>query len=150
MRQTAARNTRQSGFTILEMLAAVALLSIMSLIGVPRVTAVFDEYQLVGTANQLAFEISRARMEAIGQSAYVRIRFTNSTQYVRERSTDGVNYTVEAGPTTMPTGITKSGDGGYASFNPSGLAIATSPMTLRSAHGSKTVRANSLGRVTVS
>jgi len=140
-----------AGFSLLEMLVAVTLAAVVGGVAAPQFVGLVRQYRLTGAANQVAFEIDRARMQAIGQNSFVRIRFLNSTQYVRETSPDGVNYTAVGGTVTLPAGIYAVSDGILTTaFNKSGMALMVTTIVLGGGSGQKTVSTNSLGRVTVS
>ena len=143
---------RQSrGFSLIEMLSVMAVMSVVALIAVPKAADFTGQYQLLAATDQLAFEITRARMQAVGQNAFVRIRLTEEG-YVRERSTDGgITYVNDDVPVELPSGIeATAGDGGTPSFNRNGLAPAATTITLMRGSTKKMIRTNVLGRVTVS
>jgi len=141
-----------AGFSLLEMLVAVTLAAVVAGVAAPQFVGLVRQYRLTGAANQVAFEIDRARMQAIGQNSFVRIRFLSSTQYVRETSSDGVNYTAVGGTMALPGGIYAVSNGLLLTtgFNKSGFAVAVTTIVLAGGQGYKTVSTNSLGRVTVS
>ena len=87
-------------------------------------------------------------MQAVGQNVYVRLRMLSGS-YVREVSTDGVNYALN-GTITMPTGTTAVvGSSGMPRFDRSGIAAAGTTVTLSNSIGSKTIQTNILGKVVV-
>ena len=132
------------------MLVAVTLAAVVGGVAAPQFVGLVRQYRLTGAANQVAFEIDRARMQAIGQNSFVRIRFLNSTQYVRETSVDGVNYFAVDSTMTLPGGISAVSERPTTSFNKSGMALTVTTIVLGGGSGQKTVSTNSLGRVTVS
>lgn len=132
------------------MLLAVSLAAVVGAVAAPEFVGLVRQYRLTGAAHQVAFDLDRARMQAIGQNSFVRIRFLNSTQYVRETSSDGVNYTAVDSTMTLPGGISAVSEGTTTSFNKSGMAVAVTTIVLAGGRERKTVSTNSLGRVTVS
>ena len=111
-------------------------------------------YDLRISADRLAFEIARTRMQAVGQNKYTRIRRLNSTVYARETSTDGTSYTQEE-TTTLPSNVSLGvGESGNPTFNRSGLGSSATIYTLTKQVGnrtlSKTVTISVVGRVSVS
>ena len=141
---------RQAGFSVAEMLTAVGLTTICSLVALPNAGRLLEHYRLMAAANQLSFEISRAHMQAVGQNMFVRIRMLDAGQYVREYSKDNVTY-VQDGPTNqLPAGLAvTTGSTGTPSFDRSGLAAAATTITLSNESAYKTVHTNILGRVTI-
>jgi prepilin-type N-terminal cleavage/methylation domain-containing protein len=142
------------GFTMLEVIIALALAGAIGFIAAPTISATKAQYDLTSAANTLAFEITRTRMQAIGQNNFMRVRSVSSTQYVRERSTDGVTYTQEGTPTTLPDYVTLTvGDTGSPTFNRSGISNASTSFTVSRQIGTstftKTVATSILGRVSI-
>ncbi len=141
--------SEQIGYSLIETVVVVGFLAIVLSVGVPQTSVVMRQYRLVGTTDQLAFEINRARMRAVGQSVLIRIRFAEGVRYRLERSTDGVTF-VQDGPwTQLPAGITVSGDPG-PTLNRRGLALSSATQVVSNGFASKTIRTNLLGRVTIS
>lgn len=58
-------NRRVRGFTLLEMVIAVAILAIMVVMAVPAFTSVINGNRLTAQANEMVADIQSARMEAI-------------------------------------------------------------------------------------
>ena len=56
----------QRGFSVAELLTAVTIAAVVSGISVPSLVEYTAQYQVQSAANQLAFDISRARMKAVG------------------------------------------------------------------------------------
>ena len=152
MSGTAQKSCRGSaGFSIVEVLTGIGLMAVVSLVAVPNAREFTDRYQLMSAASQLSFEIARARMQAIGQNAFVRIRLLDSGDYIRERSSDNVTFVQDDVTKTLPSGITATaGDSGTPSFDRNGIAAVATSITLQNPRGSKTVQTNILGRVTIS
>ena len=144
----------QRGFTVPEILTALAIAAALSLVAAPKISEIQSEFRLSTAANQLGFEISRARMQAIGQNRYVRMVSVGTNQYAREASSDGVTYTREA-TVTLPSYVSVSlGDAGAPVFNKSGLATTATTFTLsRQVAGHtkyKTIQVSILGKVSIS
>lgn len=140
----------QLGLSLIELLVSLGLMATLALIATPVLSAFTGHYQLQAASEQLALEIARARMQAIGQNVFTRVRVANA-QYVRERSTDGTTYVADDAMVSLPRGVTAVVEaGGSPSFNRSGLAPLTTTIIVQSEHGTRTVRTNVLGRVTIS
>jgi len=137
---------------MMDTLAAMALMAVLSAIAVPNFSALGEQYRLTSAANQVAYEITWARMQAIGQHASMRLRLVNDASYVRERSTDGgLTWAQAEPPTPLPSGVRMSAGGsGGPTFNRNGIAAAATTITVWNGRGTKSVATNLLGRVTVS
>ncbi len=146
-----ARCTSARGFTLAELITALALALVVGAVSTPVASRLYRQYAFQNATRQLGFEVTRARMQAIGQNAFVRIRFIGSNSYVRERSTDGVSFTQEGPAVTLPSSTT-----GYAigsvSFNRQGLANSGAWLVLidYAAESYSVLYNNVLGRVTTS
>jgi Tfp pilus assembly protein FimT len=141
-----ARLRTQRGFSMFEIIMSMGFAAILVVLAVPRVNDFWTQYRLMGASNQLALEISLARMQATAQNRFARVR-VQSAQYVRETSTNGTDWTAQA-TTTLPNGVTASAaevrfdKGGYATINNSITVTNTLAKT-------KTLATSILGRVTV-
>ncbi|MBI4517686.1 MAG: hypothetical protein HY699_17915 [Deltaproteobacteria bacterium] len=134
----------------MEALVAISLAGVISAIALPSASAYMSQYRIVGASSELAFEISRARMQAVGQNVFTRVRFLNTTSYARERSTDGgATYAQDGAAITLPPGIS-AGAATTTSFNKNGVATAVVATALTNGKITKTVRTGLLGRVTIS
>ena len=70
--------TRDAGFTLLEILLAVALLGTLAAIAVPLTADAIDSHRTSSAARYLAGRIQLARMEAVKRSTNVGLRFEPS------------------------------------------------------------------------
>ncbi len=70
------RKVSQGGFTLIEILITIAVLSIIMAFGVPSMREFFDAKRLVGTAEQVYGHLQQARMESIARSAPVFVNFS--------------------------------------------------------------------------
>jgi Tfp pilus assembly protein FimT len=64
------------GYSAIEVLFATALTLVVAGMAVPQMLASVDDTRTVGAARYLAGRLQHARMEAIGRSAVVAVRFT--------------------------------------------------------------------------
>jgi Tfp pilus assembly protein FimT len=148
----AGRMKNQVGYTIAEVLMVIAIATALAFAATPGVSAILNLHRLDASARQLGFEITRARMEAVGQNVHVRITLVGSTQYKRERSTDsGATWAADGVTTSLPPGFYLTPGGtGTPRFDRQGLAQASTTITISGPSGLKTVSINVLGAVTTS
>lgn len=145
---------RERGYSLTEILAVVAFTAVISSIAVPNLVTLSTEYQLVSTANQIGFDISRTRMKAVGENIFCRIRASTtagSHRYWIERSDNGVDYAMVGTPTYLPKGISfRIIPPQLPSFNRMGIGTTSTAITVENRIGqAKTVSVNVLGRVSV-
>jgi Tfp pilus assembly protein FimT len=140
----------QRGFSLAELLIVLQFSAILGVVAVPKVNAFFAEYQLMSAANEVAFDLARARMQAIGQNQYVRIKSISSTQYQRQTSTDGTTWSNTV-TTTLPSGVTFFTTSAENRFDKRGLATVTAWVIVKNTLSqSKFLQVNAIGRVSIS
>lgn len=151
MKRSRIFRNRQAGYTFIELLVVIMLASLMMLIGVPNMVGIAERYRLVGAANELAMEVSRARLQAIAQNASVQLNGTSSS-FHREIDPGGQGFSLVPGSEiTLPRGVTLSASPGLPLvFDRKGLAAQATTFSVMSGAGTKTVSVNLIGRVTVS
>ena len=146
------------GYSLVELVSALAVISVVAAIGVPKLSSYALQYRLSGGANQIAVDVSGARMKAIGENVYVRVRFGGQNSgilgfgstYQVSTSDDGVTFTNIGPPRSLPSGINLYAFPQQIQFNRQGLASA--PLTLWVYNQSsdwRVVTVNSVGRVRV-
>jgi Tfp pilus assembly protein FimT len=142
---------RQLGVTVGELIAVVGLCSLLSAAMVPVASVIIGHHRLEAASRQLSFEVARARMQAVGQNVFVRIRLIGTDQYVRERSADGVTFVDDGLSVSPPAGQqVTAGETGTPVFNRQGLAPAGTTLFVSGPAGRHTLSISVLGRVTVS
>ncbi|GIW39672.1 MAG: hypothetical protein KatS3mg076_0249 [Candidatus Binatia bacterium] len=142
------------GFTLAETLTGVVLAIVLAGIATPRLSHLAADYRLAVFSRQLAFEITRTRAQAIAQHRYARLRiagYPGTQQYWVETSTDGVAYTKQGDPASIPASVYAALPGGvFPTFDRQGFAAYEVDILLSNQNGrSKTVHVNRIGRVTV-
>lgn len=148
----------ERGFSLVELLTALAVVAVVTAIGVPRLSAYALQYRLSSGANQIAVELARARMKAIGENLYVRVQFGGQSAgylgfgstYQVSTSSDGVTFTNVGSPASLPQGVNFYAFPQQIQFNRQGLANA--PLTVWTYNQSydwRVVTMNSIGKVTV-
>jgi Tfp pilus assembly protein FimT len=143
------RRAGAAGYSLVAVLITLQLTIVVGLIAMPKLGTYAAQYRMIGAADQLSFEISRARMQAVGQNKNVRILFLNNKQYARQTNSTGTTWTTER-TTTLPTGLTASPTNGNIQFDKRGMATVNNTITLtNSVQKTKKIKTNVLGRVTV-
>jgi prepilin-type N-terminal cleavage/methylation domain-containing protein len=141
---------QQRGFTLMEMIVTVATMLVISAVATPVASSFYNEYQFTGEVERFAFEISRARMQAVAQNTNVRVRVT-STGYVREKSSNGINWTTQDSAISWSSGTSATAsDAGSPRFGSNGLATTSTDVTVTRGSTHKTIHTSVVGRVTIS
>ena len=143
------RANRDKGYTIVELLVGVGILSMATAIAVPALTELRTMYQVRATADSIAGEISKARMRSVGQGVISRVRILDST-YVVETSEDGTTFQAVEGPFTVPEGLSLAITGQSPRFGRTGIAPNPVTISIGQNQMQRTLHMNVLGRVTSS
>jgi type II secretion system protein H len=67
-----------SGFTLVEMMVALAIAAIIATMAVPSMTTYFDKRRVIEAAEDLYANLQLARSEAIARSSTIRVRFNSA------------------------------------------------------------------------
>ncbi|MCX8071788.1 MAG: prepilin-type N-terminal cleavage/methylation domain-containing protein [Candidatus Binatia bacterium] len=155
----AARCFREaSGYSLIELLTALGVVSVVAAVSVPQLSAYAVRYRLSSAANQLAVDLARARMKAIGENLYVRVQFGAQnigtlgygSTYQLSTSNDGVTFTNVGPPTSIPSGVSFYASPQTVTFNRQGMAGG--PVTVwayNQAYQWQVITMNSIGKVWV-
>ncbi len=96
------------GFTLLEILVAMAILTILGAFAVPQWGNLLAKYRLDSAARHVATELHGARNRAMAQYRRVRLVFDSPTTYTiqKEQTPGEKDYTAITGSKSLPLGIT--------------------------------------------
>jgi prepilin-type N-terminal cleavage/methylation domain-containing protein len=152
--QEAAMRVGQSGFSLAEILTAVVLVALLAGIAAPNLSALAVRNRLDGATQELAFDLSRARMKAVGENVFCRVRMGNTDSgavYWLETSDDGVSYDLASALKRLPDGVRFSAmPTEIPRFNRLGLTPATSSISLINGYDqSRLITVNTIGKVTI-
>lgn len=141
------------GFTLLELLVALALFAATAGLAVPAWQRQLDTWRLAAATRQVVMDLKVARARAISAGATYRVRFPeDAAHYVLERQQSGGAYAAAAPATALPDGVridacTAAGSG--VSFRPRGHAATFGTITLRNPSGVRQVVVDIAGRLRV-
>jgi prepilin-type N-terminal cleavage/methylation domain-containing protein len=126
------------GFTLLELLTALALVAALSATAIPDLRRTLAAWRLNGAARQVVMDLKLARARAIVGGATARVHFTVPGTSYQHECVRGGAYVATAPRTRLPDGVaiadcTAAGDG--VGFRPRGLAATFGTITLRDGHG---------------
>ncbi len=150
-----------SGFSLIETIMTLALLSLVFLIGCYGFNQVIPKYRLEGAVNSLVSDFHLARMRAIGQNCFYRIQVDpGQKQYFLERESltgpsrwpgtrEGVlrKFNDPGNPYSYP-GVNLESCSNHPIFLPRGGVIGTT-IVLKNSSGQKKITLSSEGRVKV-
>ncbi|MEO8601833.1 MAG: GspH/FimT family protein [bacterium] len=128
------------GFTLVELLVALALIAALSGIAIPDLRRAMAGWRLNAAARQVVMDLKLARSRAIIGGASARVHFiVPSNRYQHERQRGGA-YVATDPPTLLPDDVaiidcTAAGDG--VGFRPRGLAATFGTIALRDGLGNE-------------
>lgn len=97
---------RQAGFSLVEVMIAVAIIGILAAIGIPSLSKTMPRVKLANNTRTLANEISSLRMQAIAKSTEFRMVFdAAANSYTLERA-NGAAWTLFTTSKTSGSDIT--------------------------------------------
>jgi Tfp pilus assembly protein FimT len=139
-----------AGFSFLEVLTVIAVGAALYTMAVPRLAVFRAQFQLTSAARQVAVNIQRARMKAVGENGYTRVVFNDDGSYVLQSSRDGTTFTNAEAPQHLPSGITFLGTLPQLTFNRLGALDGAATITIGNSQSqTKVVQANVLGEIGV-
>ena len=133
------------GFTLIELMAAIAVASILMAIAIPNFLSTLPSLRLTDAARQVATDLQQIRMKAIAQNIPYQMSFSTTT-YVLQRCNGSCAN--DSGNIALPEGITVSASTA-PQFQPRGTAAAASTITLSNGSSSKWVCVKTVGRVNI-
>ena len=144
------------GFTLGEMMATLALFSIVAAIAVPSYLSMQPGLRLNGGAREVLGKLMWARSKAVGQNSTYAVTFPTSTSLQIFNDTNG-NGSADAGEWSQTidlqtdySGITLSRSGSDPTFNGRGTAAGSTTITVSNGSSSKTVTVSATGNVKIS
>jgi len=148
-------HSKQSGFTLIEMMIVIAILAIFAAIAVPNFLSYLPKHRLNGAARQVMGDLMAARMQAVSQNNEFKIFFLANGHEYMILDDDDNDGTADAGELTDPKDIhPEYHDVTFSSTNnpiflPVGTATDLPTITLTNSVDSKKVTVSMAGRVKI-
>ncbi len=83
--------TKNSGFTLIELMIVIAIIGVISAIAVPNMIAWRANHQLSGSAREVLSAINGARLEAVKNNAFVTVTFDTGARVLTTVITNRVS-----------------------------------------------------------
>jgi len=141
---------RAGGFTLTEIIVALAIIAILTAIAIPNWSTLLPTYALNSAARQVQSELHRLKSRAVAENANFRLVFSGST-YTIEKDSGGYAPTGNSG--TLPDGITLAdASATTVGFTSRGTSIDSSEKTITLCNvknSGKNVVLTDLGRIRI-
>ena len=144
------------GFSLGELITAVAVFGILSAIAIPSFLSVQPGLRLNGGAREVLSKLRWARSQAVEQNATYIVDFP-SNHSLRVFNDANLNDTWDSGETTQTfdiqsdyTGVTFTVSGSNPKFTGRGTASGITNITVTNTSGSKTVSVGATGNIKIS
>jgi prepilin-type N-terminal cleavage/methylation domain-containing protein len=150
-RFTRQQHEYQAGFSLMEVLVAVALVTIVFAAAGPSISAMRGSFELQNATFQIANDLRLARERAIATNGKGRIVFSSDSYLLRRESPVGSGTYVDDGaPFSLPVGVTASSNPANPTFDSRGLTAQPYTITLtNTAANQKTITVTAIGRISV-
>ena len=133
------------GFSLMEVLAAIAIFGLLTVIAVPQFNAFRPMNRLNGAARQVYSELMWARSKAVNDnSAYVVTFPTNQTMQIAGSTTKTINIQTEYSDVTLTSSAST------ITFSSRGTTDVSPTITLTNPGGTKTVTVRITGVASIS
>lgn len=145
----------RTGFTLTEVVMALAVMSVLLGLGIPKMMSYRSKSMLRGAALQVSGDLAGARMEAIKQNCNVSVSFINATDYQILVDNNG-NNSADPGEANLIKNLTDKFQGVYNIkadtrniFNSRGAMGRMRTITLQNPSGMIHISVSISGRIKV-
>ena len=141
----------RAGYSLVELLGAVALTGILAGLAVPNLRALAAPWALDGASRQVAAAFQAARQRAIARNVRHRLTFLPPGSLQLERETSAGVFTADGAVQALPPGITLGAFTPKApTFDTRGILTEPASVAVRASKTSeRRVAVNVLGRTTI-
>jgi type IV fimbrial biogenesis protein FimT len=143
----------QAGFSLAEMLVAIAIGGILTALAVPNFAQMRATYRMRGATHEIFTALQRARMGAIKENNRYQFSISNSTYSVRSDVNNNGSFTTEETVTGRDIHNTASDVSLSTSativFAANGTAVTAGTVTLSNGYQTKTITVSLAGRVKI-
>lgn len=129
-------------------MVSMSILSLVAYSALPSGGKLLKKYALGSAVEQVASEAAKARMQAVGQNKFMRLRFFEDSTYALEQSTNGTTYTQIGTKQKLPKGIQVTATQS-PTFNRRGLAAVPTTISVSDGQQVKSVRVDLLGQAKI-
>ena len=137
-------------FTVLELLVAVAIFTILGAIAIPNWLALLPLYRLNSAARQVQSELHKIKSRAISERASYRLVFSTSSYSIEKDKNDGSGWQSTGENKPLPEGITLgSGTDLILSFKSRGTATNATTQLCNADGAGKDLVVSGTGRIRI-
>ena len=138
----------RGGFSLIELVLALAVAGLLVLIAVPRLSRAMDQIEVDAATSQIVGAHQRARMMAIARGQVLTLAIDSAELVIASR-VDETPLWLQHGPAAA--GVTLTGSARRFTFAPTGVTLGLSNASLILSRGAsqRTVLVSRLGRVRV-
>ncbi len=142
---------RRAGFSIIELMATMAIGAIVMAVAAPRIPVMLATYDVSEAARQIALDLRLARGRAIATNSHARLQFDVQSYLPQRESPANSNaYVTDGGLQRVATTVTIATNPGNPIFDSRGLTTQAYTITLSNGYGTtKTITVTTIGRVNV-